>query len=129
MTRVWAGSSSGSGGLCARVKREAAREALALMPKPAVVEASAMGSATLIVKATRSGRREVRANRRRCSVEGLGSRCVLRALWVSVVRCVSESMGCMAPANLGSFSLHKQKGRGVRAGRAERAERAERRLG
>ena len=82
-----------------------------------------MGSATLIVKATRSGRREVRANRRRCSVEGLGSRCVLRALWVSVVRCVSESMGVHAPANLASFSLHKQKGRGVRAGRAERAER------
>ena len=90
------------------------------MPKPAVVEASAMGSATLSVKATR---REVRANRRRCSVEGLGSRCVLRALWVSVVRCVSESMGVHAPANLASFSLHKQKGRGVGAGRAERAER------
>ena len=90
------------------------------MPKPAVVEASAMGSATLIVKATRSGRREVRANRRRCSVEGLGSRCVLRALWVSVVRCVSDSMGVHAPANLASFSLHKQNGWGVRAGRAER---------
>ena len=79
-----------------------------------------MRSATLIVKTTR---REVRANHRRCSVEGLGSRCVLRALWVSVVLCVSESMGCMAPANLASFSLHKQNGRGVRAGRPERAER------
>ena len=36
-------SSSGSGGLCARVKKEPAREALALMPKPAVLEASAIG--------------------------------------------------------------------------------------
>ena len=48
--------------------------------------------------------------------------CVARA--VSVVRCVSVSMGGHAPANLASFSLHEQNGRGVRAGRAERGERS-----
>ena len=42
---------------------------------------------------------------------------VMRALWVSVGRCVSASMRVLAPAN-----LHKQNGRGVRAGRAERAD-------
>ena len=46
---------------------------------------------------------------------------MLRALLVSVVLCVSESIGVHVPANLASFSLHKQKGRGVRAGRAGRA--------
>ena len=87
------------------------------MPKPAVVEASAMGSATLIVKATRSGQ-EGGARQ----VEGLLCLSVSPRA-VGVCRSVRVRIYGRAPANLASFSLHKQNGRGVRAGRAERAER------